>query len=125
MINKEDIEKAKERISKSLKDVLFSTLYSQEENEKDEIILLSYIEQLETKREKIIEKLEEESNQFDKETKEIAIEMNKARDFVITDEYEEAENEEYILYLEEKYEKLNIKRIRTKEILQIVKGEEE
>ena len=67
--------------------------------------------------------MEEESKQLDEETKQIAIELNKTRDMVITDEYEEAENEEYILTLEEKYEKANIRRIRTNEILLIVKGE--
>ena len=47
MISKEEIEKAKERIQKSLNDILFKTLYSQEENDEDEKILLQYIDQLE------------------------------------------------------------------------------
>ena len=46
-MNKEEIEKAKERIQKSLNDILFKTLYSQEENDEDEKTLLQYIEQLE------------------------------------------------------------------------------
>jgi len=53
MLSEEKIARAKERISKSLNDVLFSTLYSQEENEEDEKILLAYIKQLETKLENI------------------------------------------------------------------------
>lgn len=53
MLSKEEIAKAKERISKSLNDVLFATLYSQEENEEDEKILLAYIKQLETKLENV------------------------------------------------------------------------
>ena len=53
MLSKEEIGRAKERISKSLNDVLFSTLYSQEENEEDEKILLAYIKQLETKLENV------------------------------------------------------------------------
>ena len=88
------------------------------------------LEQLETEnkelkkyKQKLIKKLEEESKQLDEETKAIAIKLNEARDFVITDEYEQAENDEYILILEEKYEKANIKRIRTNEILKILKGE--
>lgn len=47
MLSKEKIARAKERISKSLNDVWFATLYSQEENEEDERILLAYIKQLE------------------------------------------------------------------------------
>ncbi len=43
MLSKEEIEEAKERISKGIEDVCFSTLYSQEENEADEKILLQYI----------------------------------------------------------------------------------
>ena len=46
-MNKKEIEKAKERIQKSLNDILFKTLYSQEENDEDEKTLLQYIEQLE------------------------------------------------------------------------------
>lgn len=53
MLSKEEISRAKERISKSLNDVLFSTLYSQEENEDDERVLLAYIKELETKLEKV------------------------------------------------------------------------
>lgn len=85
--------------------------------------LLNTIEQLKTREQKLIKKLEEESKQLDEETKAIAIKLNEARDFVITDEYEQVENDEYILILEEKYEKANIKRIRTNEILKILKGE--
>ena len=46
-MSKEKIEKAKERIQKSLNDILFKTLYSQEENDEDEKILLQYIKELE------------------------------------------------------------------------------
>lgn len=49
MSSKEKVARAKERISKSLNDVLYGTLYSQEENEEDEKILLQYIKELENK----------------------------------------------------------------------------
>lgn len=49
MLSKEEIEEAKQRILKSLNDVIFCTLYSQEENDKDEKILLEYIDYLERK----------------------------------------------------------------------------
>ena len=51
MLSEEEIERAKKRISKSLNDVLYSTLYSQDENEEDERILLQYIKQLEKEKE--------------------------------------------------------------------------
>ena len=95
-------------------------------DEHDMIIIskiLKKYKMLETREQNLIKKLEEESKQLDEETKAIAIKLNEARDFVITDEYEQAENDEYILILEEKYEKANIKRIRTNEILKILKGE--
>lgn len=53
MLSKEEIARAKERISKSLNDDLFAVLYSQEENEEDEKILLTYIKQLEMKLENV------------------------------------------------------------------------
>ena len=43
----QEIEKAKKRIQNSLNDVCFATLYSQEQNNEDERILLQYIDQLE------------------------------------------------------------------------------
>lgn len=67
MLSKEEIEKAKERISKSLNDVLYSTLYSQEKNEEDEKTLLAYIEELESDKQKLIEKLEEDKADLTKE----------------------------------------------------------
>lgn len=90
---------------------------------KEKVKANNKVQQLESEKQKLIEKLEEDSKQFDEETKAIAIKLNEARDFIIADEYEQAENDEYILILEEKYEKANIKRIRTNEILRIVKGE--
>ena len=68
-------------------------------DEHDMIIIskiLKKYKMLETREQNLIKKLEEESKQLD---------------------------EEYILILEEKYEKANIKRIRTNEILKILKGE--
>ena len=59
MLSKEEIEKAKENITKYLNDIWFGTLYSQEENDRDEKILLEYIDQLESDKQKLIEKLEE------------------------------------------------------------------
>lgn len=53
MLSKEKIARAKERVSKSLNDVWFTALYSQEENEEDERILLAYIKQLEMKLENV------------------------------------------------------------------------
>ena len=58
MLSKEEIEKAKERIQKSLNDIWFGTLYSQEENDEDEKILLQYIDQLEQYLEKISKQLD-------------------------------------------------------------------
>lgn len=58
MLSKEETEKAKERISKSLEDVWFGILYSQEEKAEDEKILLQYVNQLEqenNKQNKIID----------------------------------------------------------------------
>ena len=60
MLSKEEIEKAKENITKYLNDIWFGTLYSQEENDRDEKILLEYIDQLESDKQKLIEKLEED-----------------------------------------------------------------
>lgn len=66
MPSKEEIEKAKENITKYLNDIWFGTLYSQEENDRDEKILLEYIDQLESDKQKLIEKLEEDKmEQFD------------------------------------------------------------
>lgn len=48
MLSKEEIEKAKENITKYLNDIWFGTLYSQEENDRDEKILLEYIDKLES-----------------------------------------------------------------------------
>lgn len=90
---------------------------------KEKVKANNKVQQLELEKQNLIEKLEEESKQFDEQIKEVAIKLNEVRDFVITDEYEQAENEEYILILEEKYEKANTKRIRTNEILEILKGE--
>lgn len=92
---------------------------------KEKVKANNKVKQLEADKQKLIEKLEKESKQFDEETKEIAINLNVARDALITDEYEQAENDEYILFLEEKYEETNIKRIRTNEILKILKGEKD
>lgn len=122
MISKEDIEKAKERINKRLTIEKYTKNIATPIHINDLKTVLEYIEQLETEKENLIKKLEEDSKQFDEETKEIAIKLNNARDFISTDEYEEAENEEHILNLEEKYEKVNTKRIRTNEILKIMKG---
>lgn len=60
MVSKEEISRAKERISKSLNDVWYGTLYSQEENEEDEKILLDYIDQLENK----VKELEKENDKL-------------------------------------------------------------
>lgn len=108
--------------------MIFETKINLKNKTKEELIMLineslEIINKQNKDKQKLIEKLEEESKQFDEETKEIAINLNVARDALITDEYEQAENDEYILILEEKYEKANIKRIRTNEILKILKGE--
>ena len=66
MLSKEEIEKAKENITKYLNDIWFGTLYSQEENDRDEKILLEYIDQLESDKQKLIEKLEEGIKAVDK-----------------------------------------------------------
>lgn len=63
MLSKEEIEKAKENITKYLNDIWFGTLYSQEENDRDEKILLEYIDQLESDKQKLIEKLEKRRKQ--------------------------------------------------------------
>ncbi len=62
MVSKEEIEGAKERISKSLEDICFATLYSQEENDKDEKTLLQYIEELEISN----TELDKENNRLEK-----------------------------------------------------------
>lgn len=118
MLSKEEIENGKAHIRWMLDNGILTS-----EDDSHVEAVLEYIEQLESEKQKLIEKLEGESKQFDEETREIAIKLNEARDFIITDEYEQAENDEYILILEEKYKKTNIKRIRTNEILEILKGE--
>lgn len=45
-MNKE-VEEAKERLRKGIEDIWFSTLYSQEEEEKDVVTILNYIQKLE------------------------------------------------------------------------------
>ena len=62
MLSKEEIEKAKERIQNSLNDVWFGVLYSQEERDEDEKILLQYIQELETSN----EELDKENNRLEK-----------------------------------------------------------
>ncbi len=65
MPSKEEIEKAKENITKYLNDIWFGTLYSQEENDRDEKILLEYIDQLESDKQKLIEKLEKKIRYYE------------------------------------------------------------
>ena len=59
MLSKEKIEKAKERIQNSLNDVWFGILYSQEEKDEDEKILLQYIDQLEQENNKLNKMIDE------------------------------------------------------------------
>ena len=56
---KKDLEKAKENINKYHENTYFATLYNTEQQEKDEKILLKYIEQLEIENENLREKLQE------------------------------------------------------------------
>ena len=66
-MNKEEVEKAKENITEHLNNVW--SLYSQEENERDERILIEYIQYLEQKEsilDKVTDKLKEDIKEFDK-----------------------------------------------------------
>lgn len=121
MLSKEEIAKAKERISKSLNDVLFSTLYSQEENEEDERILLAYIEQLETENHslKIISKAEiEQREQLEsKEQKlidKLEEDIRKSNEIINDQEYK---------YIDEVIDEEWAKRKYAEEILKFLKGE--
>ena len=69
-MNKEEIEKAKENITKNLDDVW--SLYSQEENERDERILIEYIQHLEQKEsilDKVTDKLKEDISEAKEQIK--------------------------------------------------------
>lgn len=130
MLSKEEIEKAKERISKSLNDGLFSTLYSQEENEEDEKILLAYIKQLETKLENIywqgyIQK-QNEAMEICKQCKYIKkakkLETDKQK---LIEKLEECAESYYTLNEDEEYERNKDVEEFAKEILKILKGEKE
>ena len=77
MLSKEEIEKAKERISKSLEDVWFGTLYSQEENDEDEKTLLQYIKELEADNYELNNRLNDYIEERDKQNKVIDEMANK------------------------------------------------
>lgn len=111
MLSKEEIEKAKERISKSLEDVWFGTLYSQEENDEDEKTLLQYIQELETEKQKLIDILEKAN---EKDTESVKY-YERVRRKTTSDFYKKS--------YQTTIHKLNAKRETRRSILKIMKGE--
>ncbi len=112
MLSKEEIEEAKERISKGIEDVCFSTLYSQEENEADEKILLQYIKELEISNKELnkendrLEKIEFERDDTNNKIKKLKDKLEILKD--------ELEKYGYTGYADD-----------VKEILEIIGGENE
>ena len=116
MLSKEEIEKARENITKYLNDIWFGTLYSQEENDRDEKILLEYIEQLESDNYELNNRI----NDYIEERRELIekLEENVEELEILHDNYIDAN------IVEGTYETLG--RIsKAKEILSILKGEKE
>ena len=135
MISKEEIEKAKERIQKSLNDILFKTLYSQEENDEDEKILLQYIDQLEQennkpsevsfefeiseestkKLHKMFEPLENAYNRFENEEETLDDLLNYYPSFEIQFKYNDDKQKELDVVEKKYYQKLvNIIKMQNK-----------
>lgn len=115
MLSKEEIEEAKQRILKSLNDVIFCTLYSQEENDKDEKILLEYIDYLERKNKTLIH--------TNKTYKGIINKQNKDEQKLIEKLEEDKQQNYYNGKYEGNFRKSVWKDEYAKEILSILKGE--